>query len=494
LFQKSGAKFAGPVAEHHDGFAMWDSRYSEWNAAKMGPERDVVGELEKAIKKRNMKFVTAFHYALHWDWYPVWDKRYDTGNPKYSGLYGEYHEQGAMRSWEFKDTWYNKLIEVVDKYDPDFMWFDFCLHRIPEGYIKDYLAYYYNHAQENGKEVVVTYKRHDIIPGAGVRDLELGQQPDLAYYEWITDTSIEGRGAWGWADDLTFKSANRLINNLIDNVSKNGYLLLNVGPKPDGTIPDEAKEILLKMGAWLETNGEAIYGTTPWFIYGEGPTNVEHILRPKGFNETPAVYTHEDIRFTVKDDILYATFMEWPGDRAVIRSLRARGPEADRVVVPEWAREKDVESLAGTEWEIKQLSAALGATEWDWADPSRDEEDKYQFVFKEDGVFRITGGEFGEAGAYGEYEQEGYKVFLSLEAYSFRGRYDGVKFTRSSSSTPPAYLGFYGEEIERITMLGDGKELEWVMTKDGLTIKTPEKKGDYAYVFKIERYHHPKLN
>lgn len=146
LFEKSGARFAGPVAEHHDGFAMWDTEYSEWNAAKMGPKRDVVGELEKAVKSRGMKFVTAFHHAYSWNYFPVWDKRYDCSDPQYSGLYGPVHEKGAEPSKEFLDEWKGKIIEVIDKYDPDFLWFDFTLDIIREDYIKDFIAYYYNKA------------------------------------------------------------------------------------------------------------------------------------------------------------------------------------------------------------------------------------------------------------------------------------------------------------------------------------------------------------
>ncbi len=142
LFEKAGAKFAGPVAEHHDGFAMWDTKYSKWNAAKMGPKRDVVGELEKAIKKRDMKFVTAFHHAANWFFFPVMDKRYDTGDPANYGLYGQPHEPGTPRNQEFLDEWHDKIIEVIDNYSPDFIWFDFALDSIAEGYVKDFLAYY----------------------------------------------------------------------------------------------------------------------------------------------------------------------------------------------------------------------------------------------------------------------------------------------------------------------------------------------------------------
>jgi alpha-L-fucosidase len=473
LFQKAGAKFAGPVAEHHDGFAMWDTQYSEWNAAKMGPKRDIVGELEKAVKKRGMKYVTAFHHAANWFFFPVWNDEYDTGNPEYAGLYGQPHKPGTKRNQAFIDEWYGKIIEVIDKYSPDFIWFDFALDEIAEGYVKDFLAYYYNHAAEMNKEVVVTYKGHDIVPGAGVRDLELGQEPGITYNDWITDSSVDDRGAWGYANDLTFKTPDRLIDNLIDRVSKNGYLLLNVGPKPDGTIPEGAKEVLLEMGAWLDTNGEAIYGTTPWFIAGEGPTNLGE-ASSIGFNESNVVYTPEDIRFTVKGDVLYATFLAWPGERAIIRSLRDASIEVKNEDLPEWARAEESAPLAGTRWEFKE------------------EEAVYKYEFYEDGKFHVAGGEAGE-GVDGTYTQVGETVYLAVGGFKWTGRYDGESFTPDEEGSPN-YPGFYQEEIKRITMLGDDKELDWVMTQHGLAIKTPEKTGEYAFVFKIERYHHPKID
>lgn len=325
LFKKAGARFAGPVAEHHDGFAMWDTQYSEWNAAKMGPKRDVVGELARAIKKRDMKFVTAFHHAEAWFYFPTWDKRYDCGDPKYSGLYGPIHEKNALPTKAFLDIWKGKIVEVIDKYEPDFIWFDFGLRLVTDSYKEDMLAYYYNHALAHKKEVVVTYKSHDLPPGAGLLDWELGQEPDLTYYDWITDTSVDDGQGWGYVKGLGFKSVNNLVDNLVDRVSKNGYLLLNVGPMPDGTIPEEARERLLGLGKWLEMNGEAIYGTTTWGVAAEGPTK---LAKPSGngFNEkNDLVYTAEDIRFTVKDNNLYATALDWPGQKILIRSLAPKG-------------------------------------------------------------------------------------------------------------------------------------------------------------------------
>ncbi|UCF43455.1 MAG: alpha-L-fucosidase [Planctomycetota bacterium] len=472
LFAKSGAKFAGPVAEHHDGFAMWDTKYSDWNAAKMGPKRDVVGELEKAIKKRDMKFVTAFHHAANWFFFPVWDKRYDTGDPKYSGLYGQPHAEGAMRNQEFLDEWYGKIIEVIDKYSPDFIWFDFALDSIPEGYVKDFLAYYYNHAEAEGKEVVVTYKGNDLVPGTGVRDLELGQEPRLTYHEWITDSTVDDRGAWGYANDLVFKSPNRVIDNLVDRVSKNGYLLLNVGPKPDGTIPEAARDLLLEVGEWLKINGEAVYGTSPWTIASEGPTNLGD-ASAIGFNESNVVYTSKDIRFTVKGDNLYATFLAWPGEEAVIRTLRGEGEEERG-----WKGDANVDksmSLAGKTFTVR----------------------RFTFEFKEDADVHITARwEEDEVEEFeGKYEQEGTSVTILVEDEERRATYDGEDFELIRGEGVPRYEGFYEEEIKRITMLGDNKSLKWKRTSQGLVIETPDKRPcKHAYVIKIERYHHPKID
>jgi alpha-L-fucosidase len=387
LFQKAGAMFAGPVAEHHDGFAMWDTRWSEWNAAKMGPKRDIVGELEKAIKSRGMKYVTAFHHAANWDFFPVWDKRYDCSDPKYADLYGQIHAIEEERNEEFLDEWYGKIIEVIEKYSPDFIWFDFALDRIREDLVKDMVAYYYNHAVEKQKDVVITYKGHDLPPGVALRDLELGQERDLTHHEWITDTSVDDQGAWGYVVGAGFKSVDRLVDNLVDRVSKNGYLLLNVGPKADGTIPEGAKTCLLGIGKWLEVNGEAIYGTTSWTKSGEGPTMLEELDDEIGFNEEDLQYTGKDIRFTVKGNTLYAIALDWPGEEVLINSLVWIG---------------DKERRAGIR------------------------------------------------------------------------RYPGYHI--------------YKDEIQSISMLGDGQPLEWELTPIGLKIKTPENKPcDHAFVFKIVR-------
>ena len=319
LFKKAGAKFAGPVAEHHDGFAMWDSDLSEWDAADMGPRRDIVGELATAVRKQGLKFVTSFHHAFNWKYYePSYEGDYDTSDPAYSGLYGEPHTPGAPESEEFLRDWEAKVREVIDKYRPDYLWFDFGWRQPTfEKHKQSLLAYYYDKAEDWGKEVVVSYKRQHLPEGVAVLDLERGRLDTLTKRKWITDTSVD-RKSWCYIQTPEYKSVNTLVDNLVDRVSKNGNLLLNIGPKPDGTIPDEQKELLLGIGKWLDINGEAIYGTRPWVIYGEGPTRI----KGEAFGEREEVlYTGRDIRFTVKGENLYVICLDWPGDVLTVESL-----------------------------------------------------------------------------------------------------------------------------------------------------------------------------
>ena len=347
LFKKAGAQFAGPVGEHHDGFCMWDSQFTDWNAARMGPGRDVVGELESAIRAQGMRFMVALHHAENWWFYPHWRKEFDTSDPRYTGLYGPLHNLepqarkrragGAKDPWgivpwwlqdkpskEYLEKWLAKTCEVIDKYQPDMLWFDFGIRGLPEKYLRDFLAYYYNKEKEWGREVAVTYKSHDLVPGTAIVDLELGRMGELTYHEWITDTSVDDQGAWSYVKDAGFKSVTTLVHNLVDNVSKNGHLLLNVGPMPNGEIPEEAKQCLLGIGKWLDVNGEAIYGTIPWLKYGEGPTQMK---TAGSFSERNEVeYTAQDIRFTAKGNVLYATFLGWPEEQVTIRALKRLYP------------------------------------------------------------------------------------------------------------------------------------------------------------------------
>ncbi len=333
MFATSGARFSGPVAEHHDGFSMWDSKINSWNSKNMGPKRDVTGELEKACRKQGMKFMVALHHAEQWWFFPHWLRDCDVSDSAYSGLYGELHNLDGpdlglvtkIQDWtgqdrptrEFLNIWRTKIDELIDGYEPDLIWFDFGLKFLQEEYKKQFLADYYNKEQEWGRELAVTYKGHDFATGCALIDYERGRMDELTYYDWITDTSVDDQGAWSYVTDAKFKSVTNLVHNLVDNVSKNGYMLLNVGPKADGSIPDGAKVCLEGIGEWLGINGEAIFETVPWVSCGEGPTKMESAGM---FSERKEVtYTSADIRFTSRGNAIFAIFLGWPsGEKATI--------------------------------------------------------------------------------------------------------------------------------------------------------------------------------
>jgi alpha-L-fucosidase len=344
--------FAGTVGEHHDGFAMWDTRYSDWNATKMGPKRNVVKELEQAIRKQNMRFLVTLHHAENWWYFPHWRLEFDTSDARYADLYGQLHNQEwaqqkpvtrkVEKDWElqgdlqdkpskeFLDMWLGKTKEVIDNFHPDLLWFDYGIRWIQEHYKREMLAYFYNQALERNQEVALTYKWDHLVPGSGLIDLELGRFDALTYHDWLTDTTVDDGHGWSYIPDAKFKPLSTLVHYLVDNVSKNGYLLLNVGPRPDGVIPDQAKALLAGIGKWLAINGEAIYGTTPWMIYGEGPTQM---TKAGYFMEDQEVkYTSRDIRFTAKDDTLYIICLGSPKEPLMVRSLRFLYPSEIRSI------------------------------------------------------------------------------------------------------------------------------------------------------------------
>jgi len=336
LFKEAGAKFAGPVAEHHDGFSMWDSKVNPWNAAKMGPKRDIVGEMATAIRKQGMKFICTFHHS--WNYYYYYHHPdYDTGNPDYAGLYGPSHPEPytnkGYSSWlkerptkEFNDIWFEKLKEVIDGYQPDLIYFDFGLGWIPDSYKRKLVAYYYNRGEEWKKDVEILYKGHDLPPGVGWVDYERQSKDELTPYHWITDTSI-GKLSWGYIRNEKYKTEKAIIHNFIDRLSKNGCLLLNFGPKPNGLIPDEAITRMKAIGDWFKVNQEGIYGTTPWVIAEEGPKR----FKLKGFMSEvfELNYNHKNLRFTTKEKNLYVFALGWPNSELIIKSL-TKTPERKR--------------------------------------------------------------------------------------------------------------------------------------------------------------------
>jgi len=325
LFQKAGARFAGPVAEHHDGFSMWDSEVTPWNAADMGPKKDITGELAQALRKRDMKLITTFHHAKHLqrfdstetgsrtEGYALSHYPFFAGMPPTSEdeqlkyLYGNIPEE----QW-LEEVWFGKLKEVIDQYAPDIIWFDYVLDAIPEAYRQKFSAYYLNEAEQWDREVVIVRKQEDLPINYTVDDLEKSRKNQIGIEPWMTDETIS-KGSWCYTENLEIKGSADVLHVLIDIVSKNGVLLLNVSPMANGTIPENQKQVLLDMGAWLDAYGESIYDTRPWYTYGEGPTkepeghfdNHQEFLKIK--------YSWKDVRYTTKDRLIYATLLGWPG-------------------------------------------------------------------------------------------------------------------------------------------------------------------------------------
>ncbi|EDY81221.1 Alpha-L-fucosidase superfamily [Verrucomicrobiia bacterium DG1235] len=385
LFRKAGARFIGPVAEHHDGFAMWDSATTPWNAFDKGPMRDITGELAKAARDENLKFITTFHHARHLQryretaaeefgkmkqnmWHGFNDSHYpylpeypsSSDDPELSYLYGNIPEDQWLET-----VWLAKVKEVVDQYEPDIIWFDSWLDTIPETYRARMSAYYLNHAAERNKEVVIVRKQDDLPLSFSVDDLEKSRKNKLEPTPWMTDETLS-TGSWCYTEGLTLKPTADVIHILVDIVSKNGVLLLNVSPKADGTIPEDQRGSLLEMGDWLKRNGEAIYETRSWYTFGEGPTT-----QPEGSFEnhhefSKIKYSYQDIRYTTKGDCIYATTLGRPQDESITLSAFA----AEELPQPLAIKSVTLlDSNLPVEWSLQDDGLHLQA-DWSQADPS----------------------------------------------------------------------------------------------------------------------------
>jgi alpha-L-fucosidase len=320
LFRASGARFVVPVAEHHDGFPMYDCSFTDWCATKMGPRRDLIGDLATAVRKQGLIFGLSSHRAEHW-WFMSGGMKFpsDVQDPKHAGLYGPAQMRDTQPNDAFLDDWLARTCELVDRYRPQLVWFDWWIEQpVFEPYLRKFAAYYYNRGHEWGRGVAINYKHSSFAPGSAVYDVERGQLADIQPLFWQTDTAV-AKNSWGYVDGLDYKGAAGLIGDLVDIVSKNGALLLNLGPRADGTIPDEDQRLLREIGNWLVVNGEAVYDTRPWKVFGEGPTEVVEGY----FTDTKrTAYTAQDMRFTTKGQALYATVLAWPeGDEVLIQSL-----------------------------------------------------------------------------------------------------------------------------------------------------------------------------
>jgi alpha-L-fucosidase len=341
LFQEAGAKYVVPVFEHHDGFAMYDSGLSDWTAVKMGPWRDVYGELAKAVRSRGMHLGASSHRIEH-NFFLDGGRKLDSdvNDPKFAAFYGPAHawlqgkgsllEDWTYLSTDYLDDWLARGAEIVEKYDPDILYFDWWIGQ-PNArrHVAKFAAFYYDHAAAKGKVPIINYKDSAMEQHSAVLDIERGQLSGIRPLYWQTDTSISVK-SWGYIENDTFKSAVTIVQQLVDIVSKNGNLLVNIGPRPDGTIPEQTQATLREIGAWLKVNGEAIYGTRPWNKFGEGPTSV---VEGKFHDTETTPYTAQDFRFTTKGDALYAIEMAWPqGEEAVVRSLNESALGGGKIV------------------------------------------------------------------------------------------------------------------------------------------------------------------
>jgi alpha-L-fucosidase len=345
LYAKAGAKYFVSMGVHHDNFDLWDSKYHSWNAVKMGPQRDILGDWQIAAKKNGLRFGVSEHLGASYSWFapshgydqfwPLNGVGYDGENPAYQELYhtGEDAPFRDGKTWytanpASQQDWFNRITDLVTHYKPDLLYTD---GGIPFGNVgKTLLANFYNNninAHHGKLEAVYNHKdigSGEFIAEAGVQDVERGVMAGINPRVWQTDTSI---GDWFYSEGFKYKTTPEIVHMLTDIVSKNGNMLLNVVLYPDGSLPPEPRQFLDEMAAWMSVNGDAIYNTRPWKIYGEGPTQpaVGHFKEEDN-------YTAQDIRFTTKRNTLYAITLAPPKSDVRITSLGLSSPLLDKPI------------------------------------------------------------------------------------------------------------------------------------------------------------------
>jgi alpha-L-fucosidase len=326
LFKKAGAKYVIPTAEHHDGFAMYESKLTRWNAKNMGPHIDFIGELGTAVRALGLKFGVSNHRMENWDFmYPQLNVKTDLFDPRYADFYGPPQkpivhktpingeevmddQTKADQSAAFQEEWLARCQELVDKYHPDLFWFDNGVNSRQLDSIKlRFAAYYYNRAREWGKTVSISTKSDAYLAGS-IRDFERqGRAPkEKTDYIWQVDDPIGEK--FGYVEGMKLTNAGSIVRKLVENVCRNGNYMLNISPKSDGTIPEEQKQILLGVGHWLSINGEGIYGTRAWKTEKEG-----------------------SFRFTTKGKMLYAISLDWSDKPVTITLLSETAGKVKKV-------------------------------------------------------------------------------------------------------------------------------------------------------------------
>jgi alpha-L-fucosidase len=342
LYKRAGAKYFVTIATHHDNFFLWDSKFHRWNSVNMGPKKDVVGIWKEAATKEGLYFGVTEHLAASYNWFqvahgsdqlgPKAGVPYDGANPEYWDYYHEPSQPGDV-GWLSTDPkrqrdWYDRIKELVDNYHPDLLYSDCGLPFEDVG--RTLIAHYYNQDAQQKKAKGVVYTCKEESNSRWVRDYELGVAEDISEHPWQTDT---GLGDWVYREGMELKTSSQVIQMLIDIVSKNGNLLLDVALPPGGDIPDAQVRILEEIAEWIQDNGEAIYSTRPWKVYGEGPSITE--AQEKGlFHGIKDVrsYKQGDLRFTAKGKTLYAFCMEKPTGDIHISSLGLKAATGQKVL------------------------------------------------------------------------------------------------------------------------------------------------------------------
>lgn len=315
--KNSGAKFIMPVGEHHDGFKMYDSQMNQWTSVNMGPKMDILGELKTECDKQGMVFSTSSHRAEHY-WFLNGGRTLKYKNEPQSEEFRDFYgpavtvhkgnslrvmlkqEHGIKPTEDWLQDWLVSSCELVDRYQPASLFFDWWVSEHSfRPYIKKFLAYYYNRSVEWGKEVCVYYKSDAVMYNCAMFDRERGQLEGTSPYCWQSETSTS-RNAWSYCTTNRWKSPQEIACVFADVISKNGNFVLNIGPKADGTICNEEQNILAELGKWTAKNNEAIWGTCPYKIFGEGKKQ-----KSGSFSERYG-YTSKDYRFTYKCGVIYA--------------------------------------------------------------------------------------------------------------------------------------------------------------------------------------------
>jgi alpha-L-fucosidase len=346
LYKNAGAKYFVSMGVHHDNFDLWNSKYTRWNAVNMGPKRDIVGTWLKAAQNNGLRFGVSEHLWISYKWFatshgadktgPLAGVPYDGADPKFADLYHDadcarvierldWNDDDIPESW--KQHYLNRMTDLIDKYQPDFLYTDG--HLPFEEYGMKMVSHLYNvSAQLHGgrTEAVYTSKQPtDCAIGTCLLDHERGVSDGIAPNPWQTDTCI---GQWHYMRGQQYKTAKKVIDLLTDIVSKNGNLLLNFPLPNSGELDYEETVVLSGITAWMQVNSEGIYATRPWKIYGEGPsTRVK--IETGNFNEDKQKdLGAEDVRFTAKGSTLYAFVMGWPEKEAVVQALGLASPQA----------------------------------------------------------------------------------------------------------------------------------------------------------------------